>query len=261
MSSGRWVAASGELEGFLVRLQRDRLVLLVRQLRVEAGEDLDLFLFDVLLDILPERGDLVEERRRLRVPIMAAISTYSILLSLVQIGQNFGFDAPWYPIADAAAQALLGILGVIALLKAPEALFGRAERPAAEPATDQDALWLTRLDTAMREGALWQKEGLTIGELAQTVGLPEHRLRRLINHTLGHRNFPSFVNQHRIEAARVILSDPANARRTVASIAFDLGFASLGPFNRAFRDATGLTPTDYRRQILSQSSPILEKSG
>lgn len=206
------------------------------------------------------RGDLVEERRRLRVPIMAAISTYSILLSLVQIGQNFGFAAPWYPIADAAAQALLGILGVIALLKAPEALFGRAERPAAEPATDQDALWLTRLDTAMREGALWQKEGLTIGELAQTVGLPEHRLRRLINHTLGHRNFPSFVNQHRIEAARVILSDPANARRTVASIAFDLGFASLGPFNRAFRDATGLTPTDYRRQILSQSSPILEKS-
>lgn len=207
------------------------------------------------------RGDLVEERRRLRVPIMAAISSYSILLSLAQIGQILGFDAPWYRAVDAAAQALLGILGIIALLKAPEALFGRAEGPRAEPTADHDTLWLARLDTAMREGELWQKEGLTIGELSEAVGLPEHRLRRLINHTLGHRNFPSFVNQHRIAAAQALLADPANARRTVASIAFDLGFGSLGPFNRAFRDATGLTPTDYRRQILGQASPIVEKSG
>jgi AraC-like DNA-binding protein len=209
------------------------------------------------------RGDLVEERRRLRVPFMAAISTYSILLSLAQIGQIMGFDAPWYRTVDAGAQALLGILGVIALLKAPEALFGRAHPTAAAPGEpgDQDAAWLARLDAAMREGALWQKEGLTIAELAQNLGLPEHRLRRLINHTLGHRNFPSFVNQHRVEAARAILADPANARRTVASIAFDLGFASLGPFNRAFRDATGLTPTDFRRQALAESSPIPGKSG
>lgn len=208
------------------------------------------------------RGDLVEERLRLRVPFMAAISSYSILLSLAQIGQILGFDAPWYHTADAAAQALLGILGVIALLKAPEALFGRTHVSAArDPSADQDALWLNRLDSTMRDRSLWQKEGLTIGKLAETVGLPEHRLRRLINHTLGHRNFPSFVNQHRIEAARAILADPANARRTVASIAFDLGFASLGPFNRAFRDATGVTPTDYRRQALSESLPIFEKSG
>lgn len=207
------------------------------------------------------RSDLVEERRRLRVPFMAAIASYSILLSLVQIGLIFGFDAPWYRIADAAAQAVLGILGVAALLKAPGALFGRVPEPVAEPAADQDTVWLKRLEAAMQEGALWQNEGLTIGALAKTVGLPEHRLRRLINHTLGHRNFPSFVNQHRIDAARIILANPANARRTVASIAFDLGFASLGPFNRAFRDATGLTPTDYRRQILSESAPILKNSG
>jgi AraC-like DNA-binding protein len=27
----------------------------------------------------------------------------------------------------------------------------------------------------------------------------------------------------------------------------DAGFQSLGPFNRAFKSVTGLTPTEYRR--------------
>lgn len=203
------------------------------------------------------REDLVEERRRLRVPFMAIIASYSILLSLAQIGQVLGFDASWYRVADALAQAALGILGVSALLKARESLFGKVDGQREAFTTDYDELWVKRLDAAMQQGALWQKEGLTIGELADAIGLPEHRLRRLINHTLGHRNFPSFVNQHRIDAARIILADPASAKRTVASIAFDLGFASLGPFNRAFRAATGLSPTEYRHRLLAESSPIL----
>jgi len=48
----------------------------------------------------------------------------------------------------------------------------------------------------------------------------------------------------------------------VAAIAFDLGYGSLGPFNRAFRAATGATPTEWRRQALAAAgadpSPILE---
>lgn len=207
------------------------------------------------------RIDLVEERRRLRVPFMAAIAGYSILLSLAQIGQILGFDAGWYRMADAAAQAALGLLGILALLAARESLFGRAETRPVEVRGDPDAIWVKRLGEVMDGHALWRKEGLTIGELAEAVGLPEHRLRRLINDGLGHRNFPSFINQQRIAAAKAILADPDSGRRTVASIAFDLGFGSLGPFNRAFRDATGLTPTEYRRRAFAEGSPIPEEAG
>ncbi len=42
--------------------------------------------------------------------------------------------------------------------------------------------------------------------------------------------------------------DPAHAQASVSTIAFDLGFGSLGPFNRAFKDATGQTPTEWRKQ-------------
>ena len=31
------------------------------------------------------------------------------------------------------------------------------------------------------------------------------------------------------------------------TIAMDAGFQSLGPFNRAFKATTGVTPTEYRR--------------
>jgi AraC-like DNA-binding protein len=99
----------------------------------------------------------------------------------------------------------------------------------------------------MGAGEAWRREGLTIGALAEAVGVPEHRLRRLINDHLGFRNFAAFVNVRRIEAAKALLADPAKARMTVAAIAYDLGFGSLGPFNRAFKEATGVTPTEYRR--------------
>lgn len=208
------------------------------------------------------QNDLVEARRRLRVPFLLLIAVFSVVVSAVQIGEGFGINSPWHQFANASIQALLGIGGVAVLLEARSTLFGvvaggRSATVDARP-VDDSQIWLDRLQHVMDIEALWRREGLTIGDLASSVGLPEHRLRRLINDQLGHRNFASFVNQHRIAEARTLLIDPASATRTVASIAFDLGFGSLGPFNRAFRDETGLTPTEYRRQAMANGSPIPE---
>ncbi|HWT50798.1 MAG TPA: AraC family transcriptional regulator, partial [Caulobacter sp.] len=113
--------------------------------------------------------------------------------------------------------------------------------------TPADRLVLARLDKAMNENEVWRGEDLSIGTLAALVGAPEHRLRKLINGTLGHRNFADYVNGRRIEAAKVALADPEQALKSVSTIAYELGFASLGPFNRAFRAATGATPTAWRQ--------------
>jgi len=100
----------------------------------------------------------------------------------------------------------------------------------------------------------WRRERLTIGQLAQDLGMPEHRLRRLINGRLGYRNFADFLNARRVEAAKQRLANPNFARTTVAVIAFDLGYGSLGHFNRAFRAATGATPTEWRRRALAEAA-------
>jgi AraC-like DNA-binding protein len=101
----------------------------------------------------------------------------------------------------------------------------------------------------MAEGA-WRNEDLTIRSLADQLETQEHRLRRLINLRLGHRNFADFVNGYRIEAAQRRLADPAEAQTTVAAIAYDVGYGSLSPFNRAFRRMTGSTPTTWRAEAL-----------
>ena len=116
-----------------------------------------------------------------------------------------------------------------------------------------DRLTLQRIEAAMA-GELWRREGLTIGGMADQIGVPEHRLRRAINKDLGYRNFSAFVNGYRIDAAKAALAEPENAQRTILEIAFDCGFASLAPFNRAFRARTGTSPRDFRRDLVGQDA-------
>jgi AraC-like DNA-binding protein len=126
---------------------------------------------------------------------------------------------------------------------------GRASEPvshAGVSASEQASLH--RLDHVMTIERAYRREGLTIGTLAVRLGIPEHRLRGLINDGLGHRNFNAFLNRYRIEEAKTALADPGQIDVPVLTIALDSGFQSLAPFNRAFKADTGLTPTEFRRR-------------
>ena len=122
-----------------------------------------------------------------------------------------------------------------------------------------DTALITRIHVVMNT-QIWREEGLTIGALAGKLAVPEHRLRRAINQGLGYRNFSSFINRARIEAACKALTDPAQMSVTVLEIPYDVGFASIGPFNRAFRAEIGYNPTEYRRKAQSSSFTDYEKS-
>lgn len=201
------------------------------------------------------RIDLVERRRRLRAPIAAAATGYMLIQTLCDFGLGQGPVLP--SMVQTLALAALAVGSGLALLRAEPLLVQAAAPPNAASApksvetfnlTPADQLVLARLNKAMSEAHVWRGEDLSIGALAALVGAPEHRLRKLINGTLGHRNFADYVNSHRIEAAKVALSDPEQALKSVSAIAYDLGFGSLGPFNRAFRAATDATPTAWRQQ-------------
>lgn len=118
--------------------------------------------------------------------------------------------------------------------------------PITEPA---DALDLDQLNELATNAALLE-QGLTITKLAEVAKVPEHRLRRLINQHMGFRNFSDFLNHHRVEAAKDRLADTGERHTPVLTIAMDLGYGSLGPFNRAFKERTGKTPTEFRRGFL-----------
>jgi len=119
------------------------------------------------------------------------------------------------------------------------------------PSVDDPAL-NAKLQSLMEERKIYKKEGLTIGELAEIMKEQEYRLRRVINGQLGFRNFNDFLNQYRVNDACEALSDPTQVRKTILEIAFELGYQSIGPFNKAFKDLKGLTPTAYRKIQINQ---------
>jgi AraC-like DNA-binding protein len=105
----------------------------------------------------------------------------------------------------------------------------------------------------MEHDRVYREEGLSIGGLAERLGIAEHALRRLINQRLGHRNFNAFLNGYRLDEVIAALGDPAQEAVPILTIALDAGFQSLGPFNRAFKSKTGMTPTEFRReQVVSR---------
>jgi AraC-like DNA-binding protein len=202
------------------------------------------------------RGDLVEKRRRLRRPLLLVLA---LVLVLVLIAQG-SIVADVAGLADmtivyAALDVTLAVAALVTagLLLEPRAAILAEPVPGltSEIEKGNDCAVgdgaLAKLDSLMNEDEVWRREGLTVGALAAEVGMPEHRLRILINRRLGHRNFAAYVNARRIETARRQLADPAFAKTPISRIAYDLGFASLGPFNRAFKGATGVTPTEWRR--------------
>jgi AraC-like DNA-binding protein len=234
-------------------------------------------LFGVWHALVGRAGDLVEWRRQLRVEFAVITALYIVLIVVSQRIWPGSLSRPPFSLVNAiglmAFIFLFAWLRLSMLFKQRFALAlvqdGSAPPAGPEPrqlppATGQDAVLLEALRKLMEQGRAYREEGLGITSLSQSLGVQEYRLRRLINRQLGHRNFSAFVNGYRLAEVEAALADPAQAEVPILTIALDAGFGSIGPFNRAFKAHTGLTPTEYRRARLdvegAARSPIPESA-
>jgi AraC-like DNA-binding protein len=199
------------------------------------------------------QADLVERRRRVRVFIVGAAALYGGLNAILQIAVG-GSAGDVANTINSGALAVIVAAIACAMMRVDGAdLFPvSVAAPAilAQPAAIDESADQKLIDALMRlmaDERVYRQENITIGVLAGRLKIPEYRLRRLINQRLGYRNFNVFLNNHRVEEAKAALADPAQAEVPVITIAMDAGFQSLGPFNRAFKAVTGVTPTEYRR--------------
>ena len=209
--------------------------------------------------------DLLEARRRFRILFAIAGGLVAIGIAAAEI-VLMGAAAPSWMLAlqSSLILAILSWEGYNALVLGPQALsFGpqRARENAQPEPEPESRLWRDQAVEAallrlMDGEQVFREHSLTIATLAQRLKVPQHNLRRLINTTLGHRNFNAFVNGYRIAWAKAALADPTKARLPILTIAYDAGFASLAPFNRAFRAEVGQSPSDYRGRMLPTQRPI-----
>ncbi|MFT6408735.1 MAG: AraC-like DNA-binding protein [Arenicella sp.] len=204
------------------------------------------------------REDLVESRRKMRKYFVIAIALLIVVSILLErLADSVGIDKFMSMFFIYLFTLPLSLWAVMWLTKLdPE----RLAFPPSKPKTDtqgidpRDQQAHQRLVSVMQDQHAYAEHGLSIGKLSQRVGLPPHQLRSLINQSMGYRNYTAFLNHYRITAVKADLTDLNKGRIPILTLAIEAGFSSLAPFNRAFKDSEGITPTDYRSQQLRKSS-------
>lgn len=209
------------------------------------------FIFAALYKTLSRRQrDLVEERRNFRLTFIYINGAYMFVVLVSELALQ-GQKAP-----DLIETLhTLGILlTVVYFMSRIFSIGGNILGGFSEPASKErtaapiDHELLRKLQDAMAVGKAYTQESLSIRMLAEQLGVQEYLLRRLINAGLGYRNFNDYLNELRINEAARILADADQASIPIIRLAMDMGFGSLAPFNKAFKERKGMTPTEFRKK-------------
>ena len=215
-------------------------------------------LFSVILIywvIADWRADLVEVRRRIRLVVVLYRGVWGVILVLVYRvlipqDQPLAFQVH---VAVLTINSLFFLVLTCVLLKFEWGLLMSAKNsdvktetlsPASESESDPD--W-DRLRQALEQQKIYQESELSVASLAATLKIPQYRLRQLIVQKLGYRNFNALLHQYRLADACRRLRDPEQNHIPILTIALTVGYRSINPFNAAFKEKLGITPSEYRK--------------
>ncbi|HKS57927.1 MAG TPA: helix-turn-helix transcriptional regulator [Steroidobacteraceae bacterium] len=223
---------------------------------VPASLQLVLVGYGVYWTLAGWRVDLVEDRRRLRGIFLAIVGSFVFAIVL---GERLLI--PWHSSVLFEAHVVLSVVG--ALLTT--AMLWIMVRPDAAAYLDpfrsetlrvaSDESWrrqrledlqVEMLRRALHDDRVYRDSELTIASLAARVAIPEYRVRKLIHERLHYRNFNALLHRCRIDEACTLLADPAQRHLPILTIALTVGYSSINPFNRAFRELKGMTPSEFR---------------
>lgn len=199
---------------------------------------------------------LREQRQNFRVEMTAFIGMAVIAALILMVG----LAAPWlgerwYIFAYANLTAVVLFCILFMLLRFPEIGQKTVEAVAASYAnstlrnSDCDLL-VKKLKRLLGEEKIYRDENLSLAMLAEQMELTTHQTSELIN-TQFNMGFSRLVREYRVDEAKRQLRDELKA--SVLSIGLSVGFSSQSNFYTAFREITGETPGQFRKNIEKKS--------
>ncbi|MGC6481455.1 MAG: helix-turn-helix domain-containing protein [Porticoccaceae bacterium] len=113
--------------------------------------------------------------------------------------------------------------------------------------------YVDRVIKFMDDEKPYLKSNITLDTLSELIDVPARELTALLN---GHfkMNYYEFINNYRIKEAKLILAQDVNQEKTISDVFLAVGFNSKSVFNTFFKKNVGVTPTDFRKQILNRES-------
>ena len=191
-------------------------------------------------------GEMASSEKRFRAAFLAG---YALLIAVAVLGLRFSgaVEALQDDLIKAGCAAISLVMGAAAVWFRLRHPLGRTDAPppARRAPTADDARLAGRLLALLRDEAIDAEPELRIADVAARLGQPEYRVSQCIRAALGFANFNRLINHHRIERAKRRLADP-DRDEPILEVAFECGFGSVGPFNRAFKDEVGMTPRAFR---------------
>ena len=203
------------------------------------------------------RADLVDDRRILRWFI---IGVQGALIFSVVFVENFLLEGGSANNASEQAVivfaiALLTLTMLVVAMRFDLVSLSQAIRkvteltevsePEGAPSYDVDSF-----NSVFKGGQCIAKQVLRLPSWlrAQFARIPA---RAFIHRELGFRNFNAMLHAYRVEEASQALVDADKHGVPVLTIALSVGYQSITPFNNAFRQIMGVTPSEYRKQQTS----------
>lgn len=109
---------------------------------------------------------------------------------------------------------------------------------------------MSALELLMIEQKPFLESKITLKEVSERMEIHPNHLSQVINENL-QQNFYDFINGYRVEEFKKKLSEDSEKRFTLLAHAYDSGFSSKSSFNEVFKKTTGLTPSEYQKQLSS----------
>lgn len=117
-----------------------------------------------------------------------------------------------------------------------------------------------KLEAIMMQEKLYRDPELRLDTLSARIGASKHHVSQVINEYL-EATFFEYINQLRVEEAKEMLAGTNRSDLHVIEAAYAVGFNNKVSFNSAFKKATGMTPTQYRKSHGRSDGAIGQPSG
>lgn len=166
------------------------------------------------------------------------------------IGREFFHESILVTLPAMVMSALLYGLGYVAAhTTIPQETISSEEPQAAEASTEETDALMHLIAKALREEKLFASPDLTIQDLASAVHSNRTYVSQCINRRTG-LSFSQYIARYRVENAQLILrSENYSSDHEAIADAMELsGFNSDQTFYRVFKEITGTTPLQYRKQ-------------
>lgn len=122
----------------------------------------------------------------------------------------------------------------------------------------EDIALFSKIKTLMTHNKLFLQHDLKMIDIANKLNVSEYKISQAVRHCSNAANLNQFINTYRLAHAKQLLTDENKQHWTILVISLESGFASLAPFNRAFKASENCTPSQYRlasrREAVSSDS-------